>query len=327
MNDLLNPYNLAVKNGGIFDFSYRGKIHVAGKDRVSFLHRMLTNDIQSLKPGQGCYSCLLTSQAKIITDMNVLIFENHVLISVESDYLAKTVQTLEKFIIADDVTLKNVTDEITAFAVFGNNSESTLSELIKNSELPNRHFDHTTVLFNQKPIEAVRIPFYGTRGWVLLVPSKEKESIWKSLLVIGKSKSVFPINQELKETLRIEGGIPACGIDFTEENLLLETGLESRAVSFTKGCYPGQEIVARMDSRGKFAKKLARIVIDSDIVPKPGEILTKDGKEIGKITSAVFSPKFQKPIALGYIARDYFKKEEVLQITIGAQKHEAHLLV
>ncbi len=326
-NELIVQYENVIKHGGLFDFSYRGKIEVTGKDRVSFLHRMLTNDIQSLAPGQGCYACFLTAQAKVITDMNVLIFENHVLISVEAGFAPKIIERLNKFVVMDDVNFLDQTNELAAFAIFGNKAEIALASLFPIILLPNRHFSHGPAHLNAVSIEIVRVPFYGTKGWVLLVPSAQKETMWTLLIEAGKKHSIAPIDTETKEILRIEEGIPACGIDFTEENLLLETGLESRAVSFTKGCYPGQEIVARMDSRWKFAKKLVRLVLESDSIPKPGDLIEKDGKGIGKITSAAFSPKLKKPIALGFIARDYFQNDQEVEMVSSAQKVKAHLLL
>ncbi len=329
-----SQYQSATTHGGLFDFSYRGKIEVHGKNRVSFLHRMLTQDIESLKPGEGCHSCFLTAQAKIITDMNVLIFDQHILITVEPDYTQKTISALEKFVITEDVAFKNGTDEIAALAVFGPAAETLLQQMLAESSggecvgfaLPMRHFFHAAAKFEGEPIEMVRIPFYGTKGWVLLVPMVQKEKIWGSLILMGKALEITAIDHEIKEVLRIEAGIPACGVDFTEENLLLETGLESRAVSFTKGCYPGQEIVARMDSRAKFAKKLTGILVLDSGIPKSGERIEKAGKEIGKITSVCFSPKLNSPLALGYINRSERIINAEVEIVSGGKKLKARLL-
>lgn len=325
-SQILSQYQNAKRYGGIFDFSYRGKIEVVGNDRKSFLHRMLTHDIASLFPGQGCYAALLTAQSKIITDLNVFLYENHILLTVEPDCTQKTINTLQKFVVMDDVGFKDRTDHMAAIAVFGECAESIVRQLMPQTDLPNRLFFHRPASINQCLSEIVRIPFYGMNAWVFLVSLDDKQKVYEVLLRTAQNESVLPISKETKEILRIEAGVPTCGIDFSEEHLLLETGIESRAVSFAKGCYPGQELVARMDSRAKFAKKLALLEISGALIPKTGDGIRKDSKEVGKITSACFSPSQNHVIAIGIVARDALMNGAQVEVARESQLIPAKIL-
>ncbi|MBI4388022.1 MAG: hypothetical protein HY582_03155, partial [Candidatus Omnitrophica bacterium] len=190
--------------------------------------------------------------------------------------------------------LKNVTRDFFEIEIRGPQTEILIRKLSTNT--PKHPFTHFKI--NIKGAEQEK------RFWILGKTS-DREKIIALLTSEGEKLGVVWINSEVNEILRVESGIPKCGVDFNEETLLLETNLAGRTVSFTKGCYPGQEIVARMDSRKKSAKKLVWLRMVGEQIPKPGDPVQKDGKPIGKITSAIYSPKFSSPLALGYIASDF----------------------
>ena len=324
MNDrILKEYETATRSAVAIDLSARGKIEVAGKDRVSFLHRMLTNEIKSLAPGQGCFACLLNAQAKILADMHVWITESSVVLGVEPGLAEKTISSLQKFVVTDDVTLTDKTNELCGFAVIGPQNEMIVQALTGFEEYPAADFSHRPAKIWGVDAYVMCLPIFRKKSWYVASKTENKATLQKVLEEAGAPL----IGAETAEILRIESGSPCYGTDVTENILLPEVKMwESRAVSFTKGCYPGQEIVARIDSRGKFAKQFAQIEAEGDEIPKPNDPVQKDDREIGRITSAAFSPKLSKPLALGFIARDFLTPGVSFEILSGGKKIPAKLV-
>jgi len=300
------------KTGALIDFGFREKIKVTGKDRVSFLHRMLTNDIQNLPAGKGCFACLLTPQAKVIADMLVYVFPEYIVLDTMPGLSNKIINALSKFVIMDDVKLEDITKQLCDFVILGPNAETFIHSLTNGSH-PKENLANQETKIKTLDVQIIYLDLFGTKAWAILSDKKNEQAL-RSLL---ETSGLNFIGMETIEILRVESGMPFFGVDFNEEIIVLEAGLD-HTISFTKGCYPGQEIVARMDSRAKFAKKLTQIAIHGDQVPKSGDKITKNGKEIGKVTSAVYSPKLGQPLALGFIARDFLTPKN--EVEIGTQK-------
>ncbi len=298
---ILIQYEAATKFGAIIDMSARGKIDISGKDRVDFIHRMVTNDVKNLAPGTGCYACLLNAQAKVISDMNVWMTESKIVLGVEPGFAAKTIEALEKFIVTDDVALKDTTNELIGFGVIGPAAEKLIGS-ITSSGYPTKSYHHRPVKVESMEAYVMCLPIFGKKSWYIAAPPQDKQKLHGILLDEGSGIGMIAIDRLTEEILRIESGTPLYGVDVTEEILLPEVPqMMSRAVSFTKGCFPGQEIVARMDSRQKFAKQFVIIQIEANEVPHTESSIKKEGKEIGWITSACFSPRSSKALALGFV--------------------------
>ena len=323
MNDkILKEYETASKAAALIDLSARGKIEVTGKDRVSFIHRMLTNDIKSLAPGQGCFACLLNAQAKVIVDLSVWITESSIVLGVEPRFAEKTVGALQKFVVTDDVMLTDKTNDLCGFGILGPKNESIVRTLA-GAHYPTSDFEHQPAKIHRIDSYLMCLPIFGKKSWYVATKSENKATLQKLLEENGGAL----IGSETSEILRVESGMPRYGIDVTEEIILPEVKIwESRAVSFTKGCYPGQEIVARIDSRGKFAKQFVRMTAESKDVPKPGSTIQKDARDIGRVTSAVFSPKFSKPCLLGYLSRDFLTPGIEVDVLSDGKKIPAKLI-
>lgn len=306
MNFDRKQYDSAKSNGAIIDLSHRALIEVGGKDVISFLHRMLTNDIKSLKSGSGCFACLLNAQAKIIADMNVFVGNEKTWLAMEASIVDKTIQCLQKYTVTDDVTFTNQSKTQSILAITGPKAEDVVKTLF--SPYPKDVFSHTETKSKAFGCHLFCISLFGLKTWCVVVSVSEKEPVLNQIKAAAKPFGIDPIDKETSQILRVESGTPKYGADLTEDIILPEVKLiEAKAVSFTKGCYPGQEIVARIDSRGKFAKQLTGIVLVGDKIPNSGDKIRKSGKEIGWITSAVFSPALSKPIALGFVASDYLQ--------------------
>lgn len=318
-SDLIFQECLAARNDcALFDRFEFGIIEVRGEDRTAFLHRLLSNDIQALKAGQGAYACLLTSQAKVIADVNVLCFKDHFLLITDRQIKDKLFRALDQMVIMDRVTLADRTEEFDFRSLHGPRAKEIVQQIFTDQALPERGLEHAELQKESQTCICIRVNFIGEEGFGFMV-SKSKTPFWKHLLWKNKTRGFKKISPEAFEILRVEAGIPRCGIDFDESCLLPEAGLLN-AVSHTKGCFPGQEVLARIESRGHINRKLTGLELKGTEVPKKNSLLTKNGKEAGFVTSAVFSPFLKKTIALAYVQREFWKAgSEVVMETSNVQ--------
>ena len=300
----------AVRNSvGISDVSHRGRFAVTGEDRAKFLHRIISNDVESLLPGQGTYAMLLTHRGKVIADFNVYVLKDMIGIDNAPETTEILFSELDKYIIADDVEISNLTAETGAIAVHGPKSSDLVESVLGTQELdalPERHnaFHEADALFNHTVV-CVRTDTVGETGYTLYTTAEGLESLWERLISEGEQYSVQPIGWNALESLRIEAGTPRCGTELTDAVIPLEAELE-HAIDFEKGCYIGQEIVARMKYRGHPNRLLRGIEIDGGSSSECPEIhqdapVFSEDKEIGWITSSTFSPTLGKPIAMAYV--------------------------
>lgn len=295
----------AVRKGvGLLDLSHRGKIEVNGKDRVSFLHNILTNDIKNLGLGNGCYAALLNAQGRILGDMNVFVFANSILLEMEPGLEEKLTRHFEKLHVAEDVSFQTVTQNWIQLSLQGPKSEALVGALIHGPVMVEEEFEHTNFQILDTPATLIRRSVTGEKGFLLLIPKTEGEPIAKRILEVGKLYGLRPVGSGGAEILRIEAGIPRYGIDMDETVLLPETGLETLAASETKGCYPGQEVVVKVKTYGGPARKLCGLVFERKSLPRPGDKVFKNDKEIGFVTSACESPTLSKSISLAYLKKD-----------------------
>ena len=308
--DAASEHQAVRKSVGIVDVSYRSRHQLTGEDRATFLHRIISNDVESLSSGQGTYAMLLTHRGKIIADLNIYVFEDAITIDTAPETAENLFNELDKYIIADDVELVDVTEEMGTVAVHGPNASALVQSALNMSELgtlPERHscVREGDAVF-QHPIACVRTNATGEVGWTLYTAADGLASLWETLIAQGAQFNVQPIGWQALESLRIEAGIPRYGTELTDAVIPLEAELE-HAIDFEKGCYIGQEIVARMKYRGHPNRLLRGIEIDAiptsqdDCELRSGAKIFNAGKEVGWVTSATFAPTLGKQVALGYV--------------------------
>jgi folate-binding protein YgfZ len=313
-------YDAVRKAAGILDLSHRGLLQFTGDDRVTFLQGMLSNDLRVLKAFDGQYATVLNQQGKVLADVRVLCAMNSLYLDFWDELKEKILAHLNRYLVADEVEIHDRSEEYATLSVQGPNSEALVMGLAGEAELPKQSVHH--IMFNAEGVAicAVRDSHTGETGFDLIIPRADLVKIAQRLTDIGGQFAAAWIGQEALEILRIEAGIPLYGIDFTEDNLLLETDLDTH-VSFTKGCYLGQEIVERVRSRGHVNRKLRGLLMDGKISARHGDAIRAGEKQIGTVTSAVFSPKLSRPIALGYVHREHWASGTQLIIN-----HEGTLL-
>jgi folate-binding protein YgfZ len=276
------------------DLSGRGKIRATGEDRARLLHAMTTNQVETLKPGEGCYAFFLSAQGRILADVNLLCFEDHYLLDTEPETRTKVFEHLDRYIIADDVALEDQTDRISTLAIEGPKAEAGLKEL--GAPIPAAPYSLVTWTHGT----VARLDTTGKGGFFLLIPMEEKPAITSQL-----TKAGFPAaTAEDARIVRIENGRPRYGEEITERYLVQETD-QLRAVNFSKGCYLGQEIVERVRSRAQIHRVLRRLEIDTNEPPAAGIKLKSGDADAAEIASAVFSPALGKTVALAYVRTQF----------------------
>jgi folate-binding protein YgfZ len=298
------------------DRSARGRLVVLGKDRASYLHGLLTNDIASLHAGSGCYSAYLTPQGRMISDLWVYELGDVILLNFPSADTKNTVlQKLDQFIFSEDVQLGDVTADFAQVAVVGPDSARHVAGLLGDdaarlSSLPEHGCLRGSIAGGAGIV--TRITDTGEPGFDLYV---EQLRLGALRDVLGSS-GVEEADADTVEILRVEAGIPKFHVDMNEDTIPLEAGIEPRAISMTKGCYVGQEVIIRVLHRGhgRVAKKLVGLTIDSPAIPSSGTLVKSGDQEIGKITSAVRSVALDRTIALAYLQRDFLEPSTTVMV-------------
>lgn len=295
----VDQYNAAHQSAALILRSSQSTIALTGADRATFLHALLTNDVTSLGAGQGTYAAYLTPQGRMISDMRVIETGARMLLNVERGIAAQLAERLDKLVFSEDVQV-NQADDLVVFGVHG----PSAARMIQNAtgisvvELANQ-YDNITA----RSLTIVRDDGLGVQGYDLYVPAGDSEAVRARLIEAGAVEA----SEETVETLRIEAGRPRFGVDMGTDTIPLEAGLESRAISFTKGCYVGQEVIVRVMHRGhgRVARRLVSILLTNGKVPAAGDAIQSGERAVGEITSATASPRLGAPLALGYVQRDY----------------------
>jgi folate-binding protein YgfZ len=307
---------IARERAGLIDRSDLGRIVVSGRDRASYLNGLLTNDIASLKAGEGCYAAYLTAQGRMIADMFVYELGDVILLTMTRDVKDTVLAKLDQFVFSEDVQLGDVTDRFAHVAVVGRDAAAIVAAILGRSvselaALPAH--GNCRARFAERPAIVIRVTDTGEPGFDLLVEAAVEPQLRAAL----KAAGVDDLDPATVEMLRVEAGVPKFHRDMDEETIPLEAGIEATAISMTKGCYVGQEVIIRVLHRGhgRVVKHLVGLTAEGSEVPAAGIPIEKDGRDIGKVTSAVFSSTLGKPIALGYVHRDF--TEPGTQVTIG----------
>ncbi|MBI4458539.1 MAG: aminomethyl transferase family protein [Acidobacteria bacterium] len=290
----------ALKSGvGLMDLSHRSRILVRGEDAARFLHGMVSNDVKGLEPGRGNHSFLLNVHGHILADLRVLRLDtNSFLLDCDSQRRETVWQALERHIVADAVELEDQTEPLACLALGGPCAREVLREVV-GFDPPQMHFlDH--IFVEAVSARLIRAALWGDEGYWILLPPDPAKLLWQKALQAGTSLDIRPVGFQAVEVCRIEAGVPRYGIDMDEKTLPQETG-QTHAISFTKGCYIGQEVVERIRSRGHVNRRLMGLIFEeAPRIPAGAEILV-NGRPAGTITNSVYSFRLRRSIALAYL--------------------------
>ncbi len=292
----------------------RGRLLLTGADRRSYLQGLLTNDIVALTPGTGCYSAYLTAQGRMIADMRVFELGDALLVDLDASVAAPVLGKWDMFIFSEDVRIEDRSGATSQLGIYGPCAAQVLSAALPETdvsrEATSRQVDAMPLYasarrpFGQDAIIILRSDEPGVPGFDLVIPQAAAGALMTALVAAGG----VGVSADTIDVCRVESGRPRFGVDMTEDTIPLEAGIEDRAISLTKGCYVGQEIIIRVLHRGhgRVARRLVGLAIaGSEAVPPRGAAVHAVDREIGSVTSAVLSPGRGHVIALAYVHRDF----------------------
>ena len=285
--------------------SDRGRLRLRGADRLAYLHGLLSNDVLTLAPGDWRYATLLTPQGRMISDMRVFELGEHTLVDLPIEVTPAIREHLDRFIITEDVTVDEVTDEWAQVGLYGPRAEDIL-RTVREAGLA--------------PLHALPSDDLGVAGVDLIIARDDAAALTEALVEAGAAR----VSLEALEVTRVEAGIPRFPVDMDSTTIPLEAGIEDRAISLTKGCYVGQEVIIRVLHRGggRVAKKLVKLEAGDEPMAA-GNLVRSGDREVGRVTSAVLSPRSGRWIALAYVQRDFAEPGTVVDVATESGPEKA----
>jgi tRNA-modifying protein YgfZ len=290
----------------LVDESPRGKVEVNGADAARFLHNLSTNDILHLAPGSGCEAFLTTTKAKVIA---YLLMYRHASpadppgfsLDVAPGTADKVIQHLDHYLISEQVEFANHTREYAQMHLAGPQAAAVLGPILTGAIAPVEPLRHLAVRFDGEAESWVRRhDALGLPGYDLVCPAEQAADLWQRLTQAGAR----PAGRQACEILRIEAGLPREGADIDETTFAPEVGRIAETICYTKGCYLGQESIVMARDRGQVNRGLVGVNLPGEPVPH-GTLLFAQGKEVGRVTSSVHSPRLRTTIGLAYVRRGH----------------------
>ena len=301
--DWRREYAFASETVALLDKNYRAYLSLTGPDRVRYLNAVLTNDIKSLAQNHGTVSLLLNPQGHILAEMETYASPESLFAISYAMIRERLIETLDKYIIMDDVTLTDETERHATLALEGPLAQRLARDLTGIDLNALVDLETRTCTIGAIPCTLVRRTPGKMPSAEFLTDRSSVAHLWQFLCEQVSARNGGPVGYTALSALRLEQGVPWFGYDFGEKQSPHEAGLQDSHISYTQGCYTGQEIVERVRSRGQVNRRRVDLVFNGSEVPAGGEILTVDGKEAGYVTRAAVSP------ALGIIGMGYARKE------------------
>ena len=315
MIDIAIQYRTIATASGWLDKTARGRLRFDGADRQAFLQALLSNEVASLPVGAGAYALYLTPQGRMIADLHVFVRPDCLIVDTPADNAAALAETFDRAIFSEDVRVTDRSQTLRQISMLGAGTAHVLARA-----------------FSLDPAAVMALPLWSQLdagqgfvvrtddaregSWDVVVGSDDAGRVIQSLEAAG----AVAATSDLAEAMRIDAGRPRFGVDMTEDTIPLEAGLLDRAISQTKGCYVGQEVIIRVLHRGggRVAKRLTRIACDDtdpSSVPPAGASVSVHGRDVGRVTSSCWSPREGRPIALAYVHRDAAEPGVRLDVT------------
>jgi folate-binding protein YgfZ len=305
-------YAAARRGAGLVDRRGHGVLEVTGRDRATFLNALLSNDVKSLTPGQGCAATLLDVHGKVQVVLLVWVLDDRIVVVTPPGTAASTLEALDRYLFSEKVDLRDASEEWALFMLTGPESPA-LTERLAGAVPGARPWSHVAGALDGVEVRLVRGG--GETGepelWIA-APAADAERVGKAFRAAG----AIPVGPEALESMRIEAGAPRFPADIGPAVLLPEVPFES-LVSYTKGCYPGQEVVVRIRDRGHVNRHLRGLVLEGDVVPAAGSEVVAGEAVIGAVTSATRSFGLDRPIALAMVRRQHAEPGTAVGVRVG----------
>ena len=308
-------YNALTSATGFVELDDWSCIEVTGADRAKFLHNMCTNDVLGLAPGQGCEAFFTDVKAHILAHVLITCRENSLVLTRSAPHADDLIGHLDRYVIREDVQLHDRTSDVRYLFVSGTNAGERLRGLVANFDVPSE----LAAPLPNAPVEVggvscalIRFPILAP-AWLLESPRIAIAQVCEQLATAG----IMACDREAWDAVRIESGFPLDRVDITEQNLPQEIARDEQAINFKKGCYLGQETVARIDALGHVNQTLVGVKFAGSQVPPRDMPLLADGKPAGRVTSACDSPHYEAPLALALVRRGHNSPGSQLQSELG----------
>jgi len=304
-------YRAAREAVALHDASYREILRITGEDRASFLHGMVTQEVNNLPVGAATYAALVNVKGAMVADARILKREADLLMDVEPGHGAKVREFLEKYLISEDAELHDATGEYGILRLLGPRTAGVLGD----GFAPLAHQATRAVTLAGQDVILVGNTSVEPHGVDVWVPRAGLEAVWRALSQAGAELGLKPLGFEGLELLRVEAGVPRYGQDMVDTTIPMEANLTA-AISYNKGCYIGQEVIARATFRGHMNRKLTGLLL-GEVDAAPGTELRRGEKKVGWLTSVVRSPAQGQRVALGYVHRDSLEPGTELTLAGG----------
>ncbi|MCA9004759.1 MAG: aminomethyltransferase family protein [Planctomycetaceae bacterium] len=312
-------YQAARESAVVFDLSNRDQIELSGADRQKFLHNFCTNDIKGLKPDQGCEAFITNVQSRILGQINAFLHEDSIWIDTAPGQSEEITKHLERYIILEDAHLLVRTQEFGCLFLSGPRASGILQQLeidVDSLEV----FRQMRVKNSDARLTVRRVDWFGQPGYLCSLQYVKITEFWNSLLEAG----AVPAGQQTFDALRIESLYPIYGVDLTDANLAQEASRTAQSISFKKGCYLGQEPIARIDALGHVNKEIRSIGLEGSWVPPVGAtvfVLGDDGpEEAGTITSSARSFGKYPAVAMAVLRKNAYEPGTAVEVVAEDQK-------
>jgi folate-binding protein YgfZ len=340
-----DEYRAARESVAIFDTNWHAIVELTGPDRARYLNAIVSGDVKSLGEGRGTLALLLTPQGHILAELEIYALQEKLLVLSHASVRERTVATLDKFIIMDDVTLADVTDQFGSFAIEGPRASTVIAEACGLSLDGFSEHAIAEVKIDGVACHLIRHSHFGAPGAEIIAPREHLALLWNNLHASVHAMHGAVIGMRALNALRLEAGIPWFPDDFNDTVIPHEAGLESTHISFTKGCYTGQEIVERVRSRGQVNRRRVRLKFSTPDPPAPLTRLYAKGadaasssaiaaeskaaqaavatsqpaepKEVGIVTSSAASPSTGAAIGMAYVRREHNSVGTILEFASG----------
>jgi folate-binding protein YgfZ len=298
-NDVKTEYCALTEAAGLARLDGETLIEVSGDDRATFLHNLSTNDVRRLEPGQGCELFLTDVRGKTLGHGVVLCGPDSLVLATVPAQADRLLAHLDRYLIREDVQLIDRSEDWSQLLLAGPQAAEVLMSCL-DAPIPAGHLEHIDCELKGHQLNVMRTGFYGTESFVLRSNREDCVDVAAAMAASTVACSAASV-----DVIRIETGTPRYGVDIGDDNLPQEVDRDDRAISFTKGCYLGQETVARIDALGHVNRKLCGVRFETDVISGGGLPLNHGEQTVGSTASATFSPRLGRSIALAYLKRGY----------------------
>ena len=309
---LMQHYHAITRDVAWVDVGLRTEVIINGRDGLRVMNNNCTADLRRVIPGHGTEAFVLNIKGTTLGHVGLFVSNNQLELSTVADQAASLISHLRQYIVSEVVDFLDRSADVTTFLVAGPNAAQAMAR-IGVGDVPEARMSHCRMALDSMELTTRRTDLLGADGFQLVVPNEAKSRIEKLLT----SNEILRCSAEVLEAVRLENRIPKYGVDIDAKNLPQEIGRDQQAISFSKGCYLGQETVARLDALGHVNRHWTPIVFSGHDVPAVGFLIEQDGKPVVRVTSAAWSPKFQKPLALGYIRNGFQQPGQTFNSSLG----------